>query len=174
MALSSGVQLWEIIVLFQIVGIAYGVLLAIPSKLDEDIARTFLPNERESIDDCHLRYYKLGHGPEPLPAFGRPAYLREFAHMTAIGWTRDGGKIEWNCGGSLIWENYVLTAAHCAADDNTVEPDVVRLGDINLYDDSDDQYAQQLKIVEIIRHPEHRFSSRYHDLALLRLEKNVR
>uniref|UniRef100_A0A182PLT1 Peptidase S1 domain-containing protein n=1 Tax=Anopheles epiroticus TaxID=199890 RepID=A0A182PLT1_9DIPT len=52
-------------------------------------------------------------------------------------------------------------------------PDVVRLGDINLYDDSDDMYAQQLKIVEIIRHPEHRFSSRYHDLALLRLERNV-
>uniref|UniRef100_A0A182MYY2 Peptidase S1 domain-containing protein n=1 Tax=Anopheles dirus TaxID=7168 RepID=A0A182MYY2_9DIPT len=56
--------------------------------------------------------------------------------------------------------------------DNAV-PDVVRLGDINLYDTSDDQYAQQLKIVEIIRHPEHRFSSQYHDLALFRLEKNV-
>lgn len=56
---------------------------------------------------------------------------------------------------------------------SNIPPDVVRLGDINLYDDSDDQYAQQLKIVEIVRHPEHRFSSRYHDLALLRLEKNV-
>ncbi|KFB49544.1 AGAP008403-PA-like protein [Anopheles sinensis] len=123
--------------------------------------------------DCHLRYYKYGEGPEPLPAFGQPAYLREFAHMAAVGWTKPDGSIGWNCGGSLIWENYVLTAAHCAADDENNQPDVVRLGDIDLYNDTDDQYAQQLKIVEIIRHPEHRFSSRYHDLALLRLEKNV-
>uniref|UniRef100_A0A182W6E1 Peptidase S1 domain-containing protein n=1 Tax=Anopheles minimus TaxID=112268 RepID=A0A182W6E1_9DIPT len=173
MAPSAGVLLWKIAVVIQIFGTVSGSLRATPSKLDEDITNTFLPNERESIDDCHLRYYKLGDGPEALPAFGRPAYLREFAHMAAVGWTKEGGKVDWSCGGSLIWENYVLTAAHCAADDNAIEPDVVRLGDINLYDDSDNQYAQQLKIVEIIRHPEHRFSSRYHDLALLRLEKNV-
>uniref|UniRef100_A0A182YRJ8 Peptidase S1 domain-containing protein n=1 Tax=Anopheles stephensi TaxID=30069 RepID=A0A182YRJ8_ANOST len=166
MAQSSVVLLWKIIVLALIVGRACGVLLSINSKLAEDMATAFLPNERESIDDCHLRYYKFGQGPEPLPAFGRPAYLREFAHMAAVGWTRDGGKVDWSCGGSLIWENL--------SDDNAVEPDVVRLGDINLYDDSDDEYAQQLKIVEIIRHPEHRFSSRYHDLALLRLERNVK
>uniref|UniRef100_A0A182F3H4 Peptidase S1 domain-containing protein n=1 Tax=Anopheles albimanus TaxID=7167 RepID=A0A182F3H4_ANOAL len=162
-----------LLIVTQLIGFGYGELDAIESGLHEDLSEAFLPNVREAIDDCHLRYYKFGEGPEPKPAFGRPAYLREFAHMAAVGWTGSDGKIRWDCGGSLIWENYVLTAAHCVADDDNIPPDVVRLGDINLYDDSDDQYAQQLKIVEIVRHPEHRFSSRYHDLALLRLEKNV-
>uniref|UniRef100_A0A182NU14 Peptidase S1 domain-containing protein n=1 Tax=Anopheles dirus TaxID=7168 RepID=A0A182NU14_9DIPT len=173
MAPSAALKLCLIITVAQFIAPACGSLLAASSLLREDITKTFLPNLRESIDDCHLRYYKYGMGPEPLPAFGRPAYLREFAHMAAVGWTRSNGTIDWNCGGSLIWENYVLSAAHCTADDLSVAPDVVRLGDINLYDSSDDQYAQQLKIVEIIRHPEHRFSSRYHDMALFRLEKNV-
>ncbi|XP_050093292.1 uncharacterized protein LOC126576167 [Anopheles aquasalis] len=162
-----------LLIVIQNIKFSYGSLYATTADLDERLSEAFLPNVREAIDDCHLRYYRLGEGPEPKPAFGRPAYLREFAHMAAVGWTGSDGKIRWDCGGSLIWENYVLTAAHCVADDDNIPPDVVRLGDINLYDDTDDQYAQQLKIVEIVRHPEHRFSSRYHDLALLRLEKNV-
>ncbi|XP_049538255.1 uncharacterized protein LOC125952678 [Anopheles darlingi] len=162
-----------LLIVIQYIEVGYGSLYATSADLEERLSEAFLPNVREAIDDCHLRYYKLGEGPEPKPAFGRPAYLREFAHMAAIGWSASDGKIRWDCGGSLIWENYILTAAHCAANDDNTPPDVVRLGDINLYDDSDDQYAQQLKIVEIVRHPEHRFSSRYHDLALLRLEKNV-
>uniref|UniRef100_A0AAG5DAD2 Peptidase S1 domain-containing protein n=1 Tax=Anopheles atroparvus TaxID=41427 RepID=A0AAG5DAD2_ANOAO len=162
-----------LIAIAQFLGSVCGDLQPTDSNLNEDITNTFLPNERETVDDCHLRYYKYGKGLDPLPAFGRPVYLREFAHMAAVGWTQPNGTIVWNCGGSLIWENYVLTAAHCTVDYSNMQPDVVRLGDINLYNDTDDQYAQQLKIVEIIRHPEHRFSSRYHDLALLRLEKNV-
>lgn len=170
--LLPAVLIGQLITIALLIESGSGELLPMPSIVDEDKA-TLLPNERESIDDCHLRYYKFGERGVALPAFGRPAYLREFAHMAAVGWTKPDGSIGWNCGGSLIWENYVLTAAHCAADDENNPPDVVRLGDIDLYNDTDDQYAQQLKIVEIIRHPEHRFSSRYHDLALLRLEKNV-
>uniref|UniRef100_A0AAG5DAE0 Peptidase S1 domain-containing protein n=1 Tax=Anopheles atroparvus TaxID=41427 RepID=A0AAG5DAE0_ANOAO len=160
-----------VIIIAQFIGPGLGKLF--PTSSNEDLTAVFLPNVRNSVDDCHLRYHKYGKRFLVKPTGGRPAYLREFAHMAAVGWTRADGTIGWNCGGSLIWENYVLTAAHCTADDDNMQPDVVRLGDINLYNDTDDQYAQQLKIVEIIRHPEHRFSSRYHDLALLRLEKNV-
>uniref|UniRef100_A0A182Q718 Peptidase S1 domain-containing protein n=1 Tax=Anopheles farauti TaxID=69004 RepID=A0A182Q718_9DIPT len=123
--------------------------------------------------DCHLRYYSFGSSGAVAPASGRPAYLREFAHIGAIGWSQPDGTVRWDCGGSLIWENFLLTAAHCASDTNNEPPDVVRFGDLNLFNDTDDQFAQQYKIAEIIRHPEHRFSAKYHDIALFKLQKNV-
>lgn len=56
---------------------------------------------------------------------------------------------------------------------SNVSPDVVRFGDLNIYSDEDDRYAQQLTIVSIIRHPKYSFSARYYDIALMKLEHNV-
>uniref|UniRef100_A0A182SKT2 Peptidase S1 domain-containing protein n=1 Tax=Anopheles maculatus TaxID=74869 RepID=A0A182SKT2_9DIPT len=101
-----------------------------------------------------------------------PVKLEELAHVAAIGWT-DHNTTRWLCSGALIWENFILTAAHCAADENNVPPDVARMGDFDIYDDDDDDFVQELKIVDIIRHPKHRFGSTYYDIALMKLEKNV-
>ncbi|EAU76781.2 AGAP012504-PA, partial [Anopheles gambiae str. PEST] len=125
------------------------------------------------ISDCEERFYKKIDPIKVAPAAGSPAYLREFAHIAAIGWTNEDQSVRWLCGGSLIWENFILTAAHCAADDDNVPPDVARMGDINIYSDEDDEFAQQLKIVEIIRHPKHKYNSNYYDIALMKLERNV-
>ncbi|XP_053692145.1 uncharacterized protein LOC128740609 [Sabethes cyaneus] len=151
---------------------AANCLLPIRNPFEESLEAAMLPNERISLDDCHLRYYRYGDSSVAAPAFASPAYLKEFAHMAAIGWTQPNDTINWQCGGSLIWENYVLTAAHCTLD-NGVPPDVVRLGDINIFSDKDDQFAQQLTIVQIFRHPDYKFLLSYNDIALLKLEKNV-
>lgn len=93
--------------------------------------------------------------------------------MGAIGWSQPNGTVDWRCGGSLIWDNFVLTAAHCAIDYRNVPPDVVRLGDLNIFTEVGDEYAQQIRIAKFVRHPGHRFSSHYHDIALILLERNV-
>ncbi|KAL9706882.1 hypothetical protein quinque_010400 [Culex quinquefasciatus] len=44
---------------------------------------------------------------------------------------------------------------------------------LDLFSAKDDTYAQQLSIVKILRQPEHTFGASYHDVALLKLERNV-
>ncbi|KXJ77378.1 hypothetical protein RP20_CCG007716 [Aedes albopictus] len=122
-----------------------------------------------------LRFHELESSAAGAPsANGRPALLKEFAHMGAIGWTQDNGKVLWHCGGTLIWIDYVLTAAHCVIDHWSIQPDIVRFGDLNLETDEYDEYAQQYKITQIYRHPLHRFSLKYHDIALMKLEQPIR
>ncbi|EAT42843.1 AAEL005654-PA [Aedes aegypti] len=137
-------------------------------------ADRMLPNERNSLDDCRSRFHELIAAGAAAPAYGKPALIKEFAHMGAIGWTQTDGKVLWHCGGTLIWMDYVLTAAHCIVDHRDVRPDIVRFGDLNLETDDDDEYAQQYKIIQIFRHPLHRFGVKYHDIALLKLESSVR
>ncbi|KFB49520.1 AGAP009249-PA-like protein [Anopheles sinensis] len=150
-------------------------LVGIASHKSVDDSSVFLHTRISSYANCHIRFHKYAWLAKlyTAAAKGRLAFLREFAHMAAIGWSQRNGTINWNCGGSLIWENVILTAAHCAVDLYNKPPTDVRFGDLDLYNDTDDSFAQQYNIVEIIRHPEHRFSAKYHDIALIKLEKNV-
>ncbi|XP_058126490.1 uncharacterized protein LOC131285613 [Anopheles ziemanni] len=132
-------------------------------------------NERTTLRDCPKRFYSnVGDFLRPVGGLGGVrAYRGEFQHMVAIGWTRSNISVQYLCGGSLITNKFVLTAAHCAADSENIPPDTVRIGDTDLGSPEDDNFAQQIKIARFIKHPQYRVSKAYFDVALIELQRQA-
>ncbi|XP_052889342.1 serine protease snake-like [Anopheles moucheti] len=99
----------------------------------------------------------------------------EFPHMAAIGWRRPTGGYSFECGGSLISEYYLLTAAHCYAESESGElPSIVRLGDQNLVREDDGAEPEDYDIKRFIVHPDFKWSAgKYNDLALIETNERV-
>ncbi|XP_012220460.1 serine protease snake-like isoform X2 [Linepithema humile] len=106
----------------------------------------------------------------PLIVGGVPVKPVEFPHMTVIGYGKEGD-ISWQCGGSIISENFILTAAHCMESPDKGPAAKVRVGLIDL--STPDDVMQERDIVERIKHPDYKSSIRYHDIALLRLDRSL-
>lgn len=96
----------------------------------------------------------------------------EYPHMAVIGWKDESGSINWNCGGSLISYQFILTAAHCVSW-RGVPPNIIRLGDQNLKRTDDGAEAQDFGIEKIIRNPDYRTSTKYNDIALFKLDQRI-
>lgn len=120
----------------------------------------------EKKDSCYKRVSELIIG-------GKEAIPREFPHMALLGIEKDS-KIEWMCGGTLISEDFVMTAGHCIVDGLNL----IRLGDLNLNKTTEDAQPENYRIEEIILHPEYNRSIaetfRYNDIALIKLNSTVK
>ncbi|XP_047532246.1 serine protease snake-like [Vanessa atalanta] len=108
---------------------------------------------------------------------GQRAEDGEYPHMTAIGWKGTHGNWIFKCGGSLISERFVLTAAHCSRvreSDDTVtdrKPEMVRLGGHSLLDFHPRAYDVLIK--DFITHHRYKPPRQYYDIALIELDAKV-
>ncbi|KAJ0171697.1 hypothetical protein K1T71_012460 [Dendrolimus kikuchii] len=100
---------------------------------------------------------------------GETASLGEFPSTVALGYEEDNG-IQFQCSGSIISKDYVLTVAHCVNTLQGIKPTVVRSG---VTDVSDTKWNNEtdVGIADYILHPNYTKSLAYNDLALLRLSK---
>lgn len=68
---------------------------------------------------------------------------------------------------------FVLSAAHCASFQG-IKANVIRIGEQNLKRTDDRSEPQDFDIEQIIRHPDYRRPSKYNDIALFKLNRNIR
>nr|XP_022910650.1 serine protease snake-like [Onthophagus taurus] len=108
----------------------------------------------------------------PFVVGGTNAYFEEYPHMAILGYG-PSENIEFKCGGSLISEQFILTAAHCLESKDFGPVSLVRLGDLDIAATNESAEPQNFKIQQVFSPPDYDFESFYHDIALIKLDRPV-
>ncbi|KAF9405411.1 hypothetical protein HW555_013839 [Spodoptera exigua] len=115
---------------------------------------------------CHV--YQLQYA---LAVGGRDAQRWEFPHMALLGYGDDENSAQWLCGGTVISERFILTAAHCISTKALGNVSYAALGLLKRTDPKELWNIHKIK--RIIPHPEYSAPSKYHDIALLETETEI-
>ncbi|XP_065331420.1 proclotting enzyme-like [Cloeon dipterum] len=141
-------------------------IIARPPSLGTDVSA----ESTNSIarNDCGISEtakFRVVGGSESLP--GR------WPWMAAI-FLHGSKRTEFWCGGTLMNERYVLTAAHCTRDTRqrpfSARQFTVRLGDVDLGRDDEPSLPQTFQVADVKAHPKFSRVGFYNDIALLKLD----
>ncbi|XP_065204403.1 serine protease snake-like [Planococcus citri] len=109
---------------------------------------------------------------QELVVGGIPAQPKEYPHMALIGYGSDLKTVTWNCGGSLISENFIMSAAHCVKT-QLGPPRWVLLGELDISSTTEDAKPKIYSIVKVHNHPQYNSKSLYYDISLFQLNTTV-
>jgi len=89
---------------------------------------------------------------------------------------KDNGQLSVMCGGALVDEDTIITAAHCVTDGITAsQPSefTIRLGEHNIEEDSVHDASIDISVRKIIIHPKFNPRFYYNDIAIMKLGRKV-
>ncbi|CAH1389349.1 unnamed protein product [Nezara viridula] len=110
---------------------------------------------------------------QPRIVGGQPAELGAWPWIALLGYrTKNSPGPYWQCGGSLISERYVITAAHCI-NPRPLTLYIIRLGESELDNDNDGATPIDILVESVLAHPNYSFSTKLDDIGLVKLKETV-
>lgn len=99
----------------------------------------------------------------------RPGQFPYIVSITHIRQTANGMKVHHTCGGSILNERWILTAAHCTQRNNSVPANIrVLVGATNVVTD-----GEVYEVERVINHPQYNYTDLTNDISLLYLTQDL-
>ncbi|KAH8382491.1 hypothetical protein KR009_003895 [Drosophila setifemur] len=165
------------------------ILLILPlhwvAAQDPDIVRTCTAYKKQVFEETSEFSFLIEDAPiitktrnkcksyAPVIIGGGPAIPKEFPHAARLGHRNEKGETNWFCGGTLISNRHVLTAAHCAYTE-IGSINIVRLGELEFDNTQDDADPEDFTVLgNPVVHPGYDHPAIYNDIAIIRLTRPV-